>query len=162
MIHGAGGVTGGLLVALAVLRGAEVIATAGPARQPRVGALGARHVIDYHTQDWSEQVRAIAGREGVPAVANAAPGGAASAIQVVAAAGGRLATIISDPPSRRCGITVSDVYVRAEGDQLSKLAQLLGDGELAIAVAASYDLADAGTALQRNRRSPAGAVVVTP
>ena len=64
LIHGAGGVTGGLLVALAVLRGAEVIATAGPASQQRVTALGARHIIDYHDQDWPDQVRAITGRHG--------------------------------------------------------------------------------------------------
>jgi NADPH:quinone reductase-like Zn-dependent oxidoreductase len=40
LVHGAGGLTGGLLVALAVLRGAQVIATAGPASQQRVAALG--------------------------------------------------------------------------------------------------------------------------
>ena len=38
LIHGAGGVTGGLLAALAVLRGAEVIAAAGPLSRQRVGA----------------------------------------------------------------------------------------------------------------------------
>src|SRR5262247_4037692 len=56
LVHGAGGVTGGLLVALAALRGAQVIATAGPAGRPRVTALGARHVIDYHDHDWPAQV----------------------------------------------------------------------------------------------------------
>jgi len=40
LVHGAAGLTGGLLVALAVLRGAQVIATAGPASQQRVAALG--------------------------------------------------------------------------------------------------------------------------
>jgi NADPH:quinone reductase-like Zn-dependent oxidoreductase len=34
LVHGAGGVTGGLLVALAALRGAQVIATAGPGQLP--------------------------------------------------------------------------------------------------------------------------------
>ena len=48
LVHGAGGVTGGLLVALGSLRGAQVIATAGPASQQRVSALGARQIIDYH------------------------------------------------------------------------------------------------------------------
>jgi NADPH:quinone reductase-like Zn-dependent oxidoreductase len=42
LVHGAGGVTGGLLVALGSLRGAQVIATAGPASQQRVSALGGR------------------------------------------------------------------------------------------------------------------------
>ncbi len=40
LVHGAGGVTGGLLAALAVARGAQVIATAGPASEQRVGRAG--------------------------------------------------------------------------------------------------------------------------
>src|SRR5436190_12817134 len=77
LVHGAGGVTGGLLVALAALRGAQVIATAGPSSRQRVTALGARHVIDYHDQDWPAQVRALAANRGVDAAANAVPSGAA-------------------------------------------------------------------------------------
>jgi NADPH:quinone reductase-like Zn-dependent oxidoreductase len=46
LVHGAGGVTGGLLVALGSMHGAEVIATADPASQQRVSELGARQVID--------------------------------------------------------------------------------------------------------------------
>src|SRR5437667_10210024 len=111
LVHGAGGITGGLLVALAALRGTQVIATAGPASRPRVTALGARHVIDYHDQDWPAQVRALTANRGVDAAANAVPGGAASAIEAVAD-GGRLATITSDPPGQQRAITVSSLYVR--------------------------------------------------
>jgi NADPH:quinone reductase-like Zn-dependent oxidoreductase len=162
LIHGAGGVTGGLLVALAVLRGAEVIATAGPASQQRVAALGARHIIDYHDQDWPDQVRAITGRHGAAAAANAAPGGSASAIRAVAG-GGRLATITSDPPSQQRGITVSSIYVRADGNQLANLAQQFGDGHLEIPVAASYRLNDAAQALaQATGGHAAGAIALTP
>jgi NADPH:quinone reductase-like Zn-dependent oxidoreductase len=162
LIHRASGVTGGLLVALAVLRGAEVIATAGPASQQRVSALGARHVIDYHDQDWPEQVRAITGRHGVAAAANAAPGGAASAIRAVAD-GGRLATITSDPPSQQRGITVSSIYVRGDGNQLRELAKQFAAGQLEIPVAASYRLADAAQALaQATGGHAAGAIVLTP
>ena len=162
LIHGAGGVTGGLLVALAVLRGAEVIATAGPASHQRVAALGARHIIDYHDQDWPDQVRAITGRHGAAAAANAASGGAASAIRAVAD-GGRLATITSDPPSQQRGITVSSIYVRADGNQLRNLAQQFGDGHLEIPVAASYRLTDAAQALaQATGGHAAGAIALTP
>ena len=162
LVHGAGGVTGGLLVALAVLRGAEVIATAGPASQQRVSARGARHVIDYHDPDWPGQVRAITGGHGVAAAANAAPGGAASAIEAVAD-GGRLATITSDPPSQQRGITVSSIYVRADGGQLRELAKQLGDGQLEIPVAARYRLADAAQALaQATGGHTAGAIILTP
>ena len=162
LVHEAGGVTGGLLAALAVLRGAEVIATAGPSSRRRVSALGARYVIDYHDQDWSEQVRAITGGRGVAAAANAAPGGAATAIRAVAD-GGRLATITSDPPSQQRGITVSSIYVRADGNQLRKLSQQFADGQLEIPVAASYRLADAAQALAEATGGHAsGAIVLTP
>ena len=103
--------------------------------------LGARHVIDYHDQEWPEQVRAITGGRGVAAAANAAPGGAATAIGAVAD-GGRLATITSDPPGEQRGITVSSVYVRPDGTQLRRLATQFGDGQLQIPVAASYRLAE--------------------
>ena len=104
LVNGAAGVTGGLLVALALQRGADVIATAGPASQQRVSALGARHVIDCHDEDCPGHVRAMAGGRGMAAAVNAAPAGAASAISVVAN-GGRLATITSDPPGEQRGIT---------------------------------------------------------
>jgi NADPH:quinone reductase-like Zn-dependent oxidoreductase len=162
LVHGAGGVTGGLLVALAVLRSAQVIATAGRASRQRVGALGARHVIDYHDQDWPEQVRAITGGHGVAAAANAVPSGAATAIRAVAD-GGRLATITSDPPSQQRGITVSSIYVRADGNQLGELAQQFAAGQLEVPVAASYRLADAAQALtQATGGHAAGAIVLTP
>ena len=98
LVHGAGGVTGGLLVLLGALRGAEVLATAGPRSHERVTALGARQVFDYHDENWPERVLAITERSGVSAAVNAAQGGAADAIRAVAD-GGRLATITSDPPA---------------------------------------------------------------
>jgi NADPH:quinone reductase-like Zn-dependent oxidoreductase len=162
LVHGAGGVTGGLLVALAAQRGAQTIATAGPASQQRVIALGARHVIDYHDQDWPVEVRAITANRGVDAAANAVPGGAASAIEAVAD-GGRLATITSDPPSQRRGITVSSIYVRPDGTRLRELAARFAVAQLPIPVAASYRLADAAEALARVAGGhAAGAIVLTP
>jgi len=162
LVNGASGITGGLLVVLAALRGAQVIATAGPAHRQRVTGLGAGHVIDYHDRQWTEQVRAITGGRGVTAAANAAPGGAAAAIRAVAD-GGRLATITSDPPGGQRGITISSVYVRPDGTQLRRLARQFGDGQLEIPVAASHRLADAAQALaQVAGGHAAGAVVLTP
>ena len=146
VVHGAGGVTGGLLVALGALRGAQVIATAGPASRQRVSALGAAQVIDYHDRDWPEQVRAITGGRGVSASVNAVPGYAADAIRAVAD-NGRLATITGDPPAQERGITVSNVYVRPDGDQLRTLAKHFADGKLTVPVASTYRLADAAAAL---------------
>ena len=159
LVHGAGGVTGGLLVSLGALRGAQIISTAGPSSRQRVSALGARHVIDYHDRDWPEHVRAVTDGHGAAAAASAAPGGAASAIRAVAD-GGRLATITSDPPAEQRGITVSNVYVRPDGRQLGDLATRLGDGRLEIRIVASYRLAEAARALARVTGGHAGGAVV--
>jgi len=161
LVNVAGGVTGGILVALAVLRGAEVVATAGASSRQRVSALGARHVVDYHDLDWQDEVRAITRGRGVAAAVNAAPHGAANAMRAVAD-GGRLATITSDPPGQERGIRVVNSYVRADGDQLRELAKHLAAGRLQIQVASSHPLADAAQALaQVTGGRAAGAVVLS-
>jgi NADPH:quinone reductase-like Zn-dependent oxidoreductase len=159
LVHGAGGVTGGLLVALGALRGAQVIATAGQASRHRVSALGADQVIDYHDRGWPDQVRAITGRRGVAAAVNAAPGYAADALRAVAD-NGRLATITSDPPAEDRGITISNVYVRPDGDQLRTLAKHFADGTLTVPVAATYRLRDAAAALAQTTSGHAGGAII--
>lgn len=162
LVHGAGGVTGNLLVELASVRGIHVIATAGPLSLDRVRGLGAREVFDYHAISWPEHVRRLTGGAGVTAAANAAPGGATAALQTVAD-GGRLATITSDPPPEERGISVTNVYVRADGSQLATLAAMLGDGRLTLSVAASYPIEEAGAGLDAVvNGATRGAVVVVP
>jgi len=148
LVHGAGGVTGGLTVQLAVAQGATVVATAGPSSAARVRGYGARVVLDYHDPDWPARVRdAAPGGRGVGAAVNAAPGGAAAALQAVAA-GGRLATITGDPPPPERGVEITDVYVRADGARLAALVETLAHGRLSLHLAATRPLAQAATALQ--------------
>jgi NADPH:quinone reductase-like Zn-dependent oxidoreductase len=158
LVNGAGGVTGRLLVSLGSLRGAEVVATAGPESRQSITELGARYVVDYHKADWPDQVRALTGGAGVTAAVNAAPGGATDAIRAVTD-GGRLATITSDPPPQERAITVSSIYVRSDGGQLRKLAQLLAVGQLEISLALTYGLLDAAAALATVVSGSAGGAV---
>jgi NADPH:quinone reductase-like Zn-dependent oxidoreductase len=162
LVHGAGGVTGGLVVQLAVARGATVVATAGPSSESRVRDYGARIVLDYHDPDWPTRAReASPGGRGVGAAVNAAPAGAASALQAVAD-DGRLATITGDPPTPERGVTVADVYVEADGERLAALAEALKDGLLSLNVGARFALTDAATALQGAVTGrAAGATVLT-
>jgi NADPH:quinone reductase-like Zn-dependent oxidoreductase len=144
-IHGAGGVTGGLLVALAAAAGCRVVATSSPRAAGRVRGYGASAVADYHAADWpSEVLRAAAGRFSV--VINAVRGGAARLLPLVAD-GGRVATITGDPPPGERGIEVVDAYVAPDGRALqAAVADLLGRG-LTIPIAGTYTLADAAIAL---------------
>ncbi len=160
LVHGAGGVTGGLVVQLAVARGATVVATAGPSSAARVRGYGAQLVLDYHDHDWPTRVRDESpGGRGVGAAVNAARAGAATALQTVAD-NGRLATITGDPPPPERGITVADVYVRADGARLAELAAALADGQLSLHIAATLSLTDAATALRSAVTGHAGATVL--
>jgi NADPH:quinone reductase-like Zn-dependent oxidoreductase len=162
LIHGAGGVTGGVLVQLAVAREACVIATASKPNASRLFGYGAREVLDYHDDDWPEQVCEITGEDGVPKAANAARDGARTALRTVAA-GGRLATITSDPPDDERNITISNVYVRPDGSQLTHLAELLSAGVLTVDIARARPLDEAAAALDDVTSSRArGAVVLLP
>jgi NADPH:quinone reductase-like Zn-dependent oxidoreductase len=162
LVNGAGGVTGGLVVQLAVSRGATVVATAGPRSTARVAGYGADLVLDYHGPEWPIQVReASPDRRGVGGAVNAAPGGAALALQAVAD-DGRLATITGDPPAPERGVTVSDVYVRADGAALAVLATALDEGLLSLDVAARLPLTDAAAALDSAVSGRGGAIVLVP
>jgi NADPH:quinone reductase-like Zn-dependent oxidoreductase len=159
LVNGGSGVTGTLLVGLAAARGAEVIATVGPASHGRLRRLGAAHVLDYHDPDWPEQARAIGAGMGVTAVANAVPNGSADAIGTVRD-GGRLATITLDPPDGQRGIEISSVIVQPDGRALGELAELLAAGKLGVSVAATFALEDAAGALAAAIGGGAGGAVV--
>jgi NADPH:quinone reductase-like Zn-dependent oxidoreductase len=158
VVNGAGGVTGALLVQLAVARGARVIATASAKKAERIRGYGAAEVLDYHG-DWPALVREITGG-GAPKAVNAAPGQAATTLQAVVD-GGRLATITGDPPREERGVSVSDVYVRPDGEQLSALAELLADGILSVPIASVRPLEEAAQALREVVVGADGAIVLS-
>jgi NADPH:quinone reductase-like Zn-dependent oxidoreductase len=158
VVNGAGGVTGGLLVQLAVARGARVIATASAKKAERIRDYGAAEVLDYHG-DWSALVREITGG-GAPKAVNAAPGQGATTLTAVAD-GGRLATITGDPPREERGIAVSDVYVRPDGRQLSDLAEMLARATLSVPIASVRPLEQAAEALREVVAGADGAVVLS-
>lgn len=164
LVHGAGGLTGGLIVQLAALRGMDVIATSGTSNLARVREYGAGEVLDRKDPGWTEQVLELTNGTGISAAVNAARGGALTAMSVLAD-GGQLVTITSDPPPEERGISVSSLYVRPDAQQLSDLAGLLAAGKLSLPVAEVVRLEDAQDALARvtgGRSSRPGAVVIGP
>lgn len=159
LVNGAGGATGGLIVSVGALRGARVLATAGPASREQVRRARAVEIVDYHDLEWPEQILAATQGRGVDAAANAAPGAGATAQRAVRD-GGRLATITSDPPEPERGIEIGSVYVRPDGDQLEQAAQLLADHKLPFRLGARFPLSDAEAALARVVRDGGGAVAL--
>ncbi|HKE79296.1 MAG TPA: NADP-dependent oxidoreductase [Solirubrobacteraceae bacterium] len=157
LVHGAGGVTGGVIVALARLRGARVIATAGPRSVDFLTGLGVEAVLDYHDASWQQDARTLTG--GVSAAVNAAPGGEADALSTMRD-GGRFATITGAPPAAERGVSIADVYVLADGAQLRELATALGERRLQVPVAETYELDRAADALAQAMRGGVGGAIV--
>ena len=158
LVHGAGGVTGGMLVQLAAHRGATVIATAGADSAGRVAAMGASTVLDYHQPDWPERVRMLTGG-GVDAAANAARAGSGEAVAAVRN-GGRLATITADLPAAERDITMRAVQVVPDGRRLGALIQLLAQGVLTVSVGDRFPLERAAAALAHARHGARGSAIV--
>src|SRR3954468_19273135 len=139
LVNGAGGVTGGMIVELAANRGARVIATASESSAARVRALGADVVVDYHEPEWTRLARDAAGSSGIRAAANAAVGAEAAALRPLVDRG-RLATITGAPPPEERGISITNLIIRPDGDELRLLAGSLAEGKLHIDIRATYPL----------------------
>jgi len=161
LVNGAGGVTGGMIVELAANSGATVIATASESSAARVMALGAAVVVDYHDPEWTSRARDAAGPAGIRGAANAAPGGESDSLSTLVD-GGRLATITGAPPTEERGISIANVIVRPDGDELRLLAGSLAEGKLHIDIRASYPLARAAEALAQATKGGGDAVVLEP
>lgn len=159
LVHGAGGVTGQLIAALAAVVGFEVAATAGPRSAERLRELGIDAVFDYHDEAWLTKVREWAGGDGVPAAINAAPGGEEDALSALAD-GGRLATITGAPPRPERGVAIADVYVEADGSRLGRMAERLGNSEVGISIGETYALTEAAEALAMAVGGAGGKAVV--
>jgi NADPH:quinone reductase-like Zn-dependent oxidoreductase len=160
LIHGAGGLTGGLLVVMAAQAGWHVIATASPASADRVRGYGAAELVDHRLAGWRTMVRASY-PGGVMAGVNAVPGGAASLLPLVAP-GGCLTTITGDPPLSERGIAVTNAYVAPDGPGLEVGAALVARMRLDIPIAGIHPLAEAAAVLRLVAEGSGGTRVVDP
>jgi NADPH:quinone reductase-like Zn-dependent oxidoreductase len=161
LVNGAGGVTGRVMVQLAVELGAIVYATAGARSHEAVRAAGAADVVDYRDPDWPAQIRALSGGHGVDFAVNAAPGGADAALAAVRD-GGRLVSITAGVPAKERSIEISVVYVEPDGQRLAGLAQLAAAGAIGVDVGMSYPLDAAADALAEVEQAAGRALVVHP
>jgi NADPH:quinone reductase-like Zn-dependent oxidoreductase len=74
LIHAAAGGVGQAALQLAKWRGAEVFGTASASKHERLRSLGVAHCIDYHSQDFEEEIRKITGGKGVHVIIDAVGG----------------------------------------------------------------------------------------
>jgi NADPH:quinone reductase-like Zn-dependent oxidoreductase len=147
LVHGAGGVTGGLVVVLAAQAGHRVIATCSSASVDRVRRYGAAETVDYESGSWMANLRGSFPR-GFAAVIVAVRGTSASLLPLVAD-GGQLITITGDPPPSERGIAIRNEYVAPDGPSLGSAANVVARLGVTIPLAETVGLAEVGGALQR-------------
>jgi NADPH:quinone reductase-like Zn-dependent oxidoreductase len=143
LMHGAAGGVGTLAVQLATVRGARVIATAGPANQDYLASLGATATL--YGEGLVQRVRALA-PDGVDAVFDLAGKGALEDSITLRGGTERIVTI-ADLRARQLGITFSNGSPDRSAVRLAALAQDAAAGKVVTTVTA-YPLDQAATAQQ--------------
>jgi NADPH:quinone reductase-like Zn-dependent oxidoreductase len=160
LIHAAAGGVGHLAVQIAKARGAYVIATASPEKLDFVRSLGADEVIDYTKDDFTGKVRDL------DLVLETVGGEHAEQSLKVLRDGGVLVSLLNVSDAVRAqakarGIHVERMSVVPDREGLVELGKLIDAGKLAVHVAKSFPLAEAGGAHAFLATKPIGKVVLT-
>ncbi|MET9905539.1 NADP-dependent oxidoreductase [Streptomyces sp. NPDC006476] len=142
LVHAAAGGVGLFAVQLARLRGAEVIGTAGEHNHDFLRALGVRPVA--HGSGLAERVRQFA-PDGVDAVLDAVGRRALRASRELLRPGGRLVSLVEPRVTELGG---SYLFARPDAADLTELARLAAERELAVEVARTFPLEQAAQAQQ--------------
>ncbi|MWB98411.1 NADP-dependent oxidoreductase [Agromyces seonyuensis] len=181
LIHGGAGAVGTVAIQIAKHLGARVATTASAADAEFLRGLGADVVIDYRTEDFTERVRDVdlvldilggenllrslrvlrpgglaVGIAGPPDPAFARAIGANPALRLGVAALSR--KVRSE--AKRHGVRYSFLFVRADGAQLARIAELVDAGALRPFVGKAWPFEEAAAALDAMARGARGKQIV--
>ncbi|WP_159808483.1 NADP-dependent oxidoreductase [Cellulomonas citrea] len=141
LVHAAAGGVGQFAVQIARARGARVIGTASPANHEYLRTLGAEPVA--YGDGLVDRVRALA-PDGVDVVLDFGTDDLVATTRALLAPGGTVASIVN--PAARVELGGHYLWVRPSSEDLAALATMADAGQLAVDVAAVFDLADAAAA----------------
>lgn len=141
LVHAAAGGVGQFAVQIARARGARVIGTASPANHEYLRTLGAEPVA--YGDGLVDRVRALA-PDGVDVVLDFGTDDLVATTRALLAPGGTVASIVN--PAARTELGGHYLWVRPSSEDLAALATMADAGQLAVDVAAVFDLADAAAA----------------
>jgi len=132
LIHAGAGGVGGMAIQLAKYAGAKVYTTASKKNHDYVKSLGADVAIDYTQEDFVEFINEEEAH-GVDLVFDCVGGESLHQSVDIVKEGGHLVTIcefIDNTFGESHGIHSSFIFVKPDGKQLNKLAELIDKGEL--------------------------------
>lgn len=134
LVHAASGGVGSFASQLAVLAGARVVGTAGPANQDYVRSLGAEPV--EHGDGLVERARALV-PGGFDVILDYVGGASMDATGDLLRPGGSVVSIADGRATQYGG---QAIWVRPDHDGLAELAGLVADGRLTVNLAGAYPL----------------------
>ncbi|MBN9105744.1 MAG: NADP-dependent oxidoreductase [Propionibacteriaceae bacterium] len=137
LVHAASGGVGSFATQLAVLAGAKVVGTAGPANQDYVRSLGAEAI--EHGDGLVERARALV-PGGFDVVLDYVGGAAMDTTAELLRPGG---SVVSITDGRAVHYGGQSIWVRPDHDGLAELAGLVADGRLTVSLAGTYPLEQA-------------------
>jgi NADPH:quinone reductase-like Zn-dependent oxidoreductase len=145
LIHAAGGGLGHVAVQLARELGAQVIATSSPGKADFVRSLGAAHIIDYTTEDFTDI-------EPVDVALDPLGGDTTIRSLRTVRAGGVLALFVGEfddqvrAEADRRGVRLARISVVPNAEALAAITDLLANGRLVPHVSATFPLEQAADA----------------
>ncbi|TIO07056.1 NADP-dependent oxidoreductase [Mesorhizobium sp.] len=160
LVHAAAGGVGHLAVQIAKARGAHVVATASPEKLDFVRSLGADEVIDYTKDDFVDKVHDI------DLVLESVGGAHAQRSLKVLKADGVLVSLLNVDDTAKAEAKAKDIRVERmsvvpDRADLVELGKLVDAKELAVHVAKTFPLEEAGAAHAFLATRPIGKVVLT-
>lgn len=163
LIVGATGGVGSFAVQFAAMRGATVIATAGPADEAFVRDLGAGHVVDHTAGTVVEAVRGLF-PDGITTLIDVANQGAVlTDIASVVSSGGRVASLLGAADVEHFAgrdVVATNVIATPTADKLHRLAQAAISGELRVPIQEVYPLDRVEDALESFRQGKRGKLIL--
>jgi NADPH:quinone reductase-like Zn-dependent oxidoreductase len=159
LIHAAAGGVGHLAVQIAKARGAHVVTTASPDKLDFVRSIGADEVVDYTSSDFTEKVRDL------DLVLDPMGGDHADRSLKVLKDGGVLVSLLDVHDSTRAqagsrNIRVERMSVVPDRAGLVELGKLIDAKKLAVHVARTFPLTEAGAAHAFLATRPTGKVAL--
>lgn len=146
LIHAGSGGVGTLAIQIAKHLGAFVATTVSARNAELVTALGADVVIDYHEQDFTDIV------SDYDVVFDMSGGDVMKDSFKVLKKGGHLVSIKGqdeDDLAAQYGVKFDWFFMEPNGDQLTKLAQMITDGDLKPVIDSTFSFADAAKAYDK-------------
>ena len=140
LVHAAAGGVGSFATQLAVLAGARVVGTAGPANHDYVRSLGAEPIT--YGDDLVQQALALE-PDGFDVILDYVGGGAVDSVPSLLLPGG---SVVSIADGRAVQYGGQSIWVRPDHDGLAELAGLVADGKLTVNLAGVYPLDKAADA----------------